>query len=332
MDSTPPAGTDQGQALIGSAIRTIKAEAEGVAALADALGAELGTAFIEAVRTISLSTGRVIVSGLGKSGHIAGKIAATLASTGTPAFFVHAGEARHGDLGMITADDVILAVSWSGETPELTDIIEYSRRFSVPLIALTGAAGSALGRAGDITLAMPRADEACPHGLAPTTSTTMQLALGDALAVSLLEARGFTADQFKNFHPGGRLGAQLTFVRDVMHAGDDMPLAPPGLPMSEVLVIMTAKRLGCVGIVDGAGHLAGIITDGDLRRKMHPQLLAATAGEVMTPGPKAVSPATLASKALELINASQITSLFVVEAGRPVGVVHLHDLLRIGVA
>jgi arabinose-5-phosphate isomerase len=320
------------QALVASAIRTIDAEAAGVAALAAALRGALGQAFAAAAATIRGATGRVIVTGIGKSGHVAGKIAATLASTGTPASYVNAGEARHGDLGMITPADVVLALSWSGETPELKDIIDYSRRFRVPLIALTGAPESALGRAGDITLAVPQAVEACPHGLAPTTSTTMQLALGDALAISLLEARGFTAGQFKDFHPGGRLGAQLTFVRDIMHTGAAMPLAAPDMAMGEVLVEMTAKSLGCVGIVDGEGRLSGIITDGDLRRRMHPGLLAATAAEVMTHGPRSIGPDTLASRALELINAAKITALFVIEDERPVGVVHLHDLLRIGVA
>jgi arabinose-5-phosphate isomerase len=329
----PPAKTttERTDPAIESAIRTIEVEAGGVASLAAALRGELGHAFREAVTAIRAAAGRVIVTGVGKSGHVARKIAATLASTGTPASFVHAGEASHGDLGMITSDDVILALSWSGETPELRDVIDYSRRFSVTLIALTGAGDSALGRAGDIALCLPRAPEACPHGLAPTTSTTMQLALGDALALSLLEARGFTVDQFRHFHPGGRLGARLTFVSDLMHRGDDMPIARPDMAMSEVLVIMTEKRLGCVGIVDAAGRLVGIITDGDLRRKMHQGLLAALAGDVMTSRPRAVAPDTLASKALEIVNSSKITSLFVVADDRPVGVVHLHDLLRIGV-
>jgi arabinose-5-phosphate isomerase len=255
-----------------------------------------------------------------------------MASTGTPASFVHPSEASHGDLGMITRDDVILALSWSGETVELKNIITFSRRFSVPMIAITSNAGSALGQHSDVVLELPRTKEACPHGLAPTTSTTMQLAIGDCLAVALLESRGFTAQDFKMFHPGGSLGASLKYVSDLMHKDERLPLAPRGLPMGEALVIMTEKSFGCLGVVDGKGKLIGVLTDGDLRRHMGEKLLTATAGEVMTRKPKTISPTTLASAALEVINASRITALFVVDGGKPVGIVHVHDLLRAGVA
>jgi arabinose-5-phosphate isomerase len=269
---------------------------------------------------------------MGKSGHVGQKLASTLASTGTPAFFVHPGEASHGDLGMIARDDVIIALSWSGETVELGNILSYSRRFGVPLISITSRNDSALGRASDIVLRLPLSQEACPHGLAPTTSTTMQLAMGDCLAIALLEARGFSAADFKIFHPGGQLGANLRYVADLMHKGDRVPLAPASLAMSEALVIMTEKSFGCLGVVDEAGKLAGIVTDGDLRRHMGPELLNARVDEIMTTKPKTISPDTLASAALQLINASSITALFVADDGKPVGIVHIHDLLRAGVA
>jgi arabinose-5-phosphate isomerase len=284
------------------------------------------------VTALRAAKGRIIVSGIGKSGHVGQKIAATFASTGSPAFFVHPSEASHGDLGMIRPDDVVLAMSWSGETVELKNIITYSRRFAVPLIAITSQADSALGKASDVVLQLPRAKEACPHGLAPTTSTTMQLALGDALAISLLEAKGFTAHDFKVFHPGGSLGAQLKFVADVMHKGDRLPLARDDATMSDALVTMTSRAFGCLGIVDGKGKLTGILTDGDLRRHMGPDLLARSVSEIMTRHPKTVAPDTLAAEALELINASRITALFVVAKGKPVGILHVHDLLRAGVA
>lgn len=319
--------------LLGSARRTLTLEAAGLAALEEALEkGELATAFPEAVRLIGAAQGRVIITGMGKSGHIGQKTAATLASTGTPAFFVHPGEASHGDLGMITPQDVIIAYSWSGETVELVNLINYSRRFKVPLIAITSARESALGQASEIVLELPKAQEACPHGLAPTTSTTMQLAISDALAIALLEARGFTAGDFKIFHPGGKLGASLQFVADIMHKGERLPLAPTEMPMSEVIPLMTEKSFGCVGVVDADGQLVGIVTDGDLRRKMGPDLIAAKVCEVMTPNPKTVAPDLLASAALELLNSSNITALFVVEDGKPVGIVHIHDLLRAGVA
>jgi len=317
---------------IASALRTLEAESSGLTALMDALRNGLGEAFEAAVTALRAAEGRVIVSGIGKSGHIGRKIAATFASTGTPAFFIHPSEAAHGDLGMVTPKDVLLAISWSGETIELKNIVNYSRRFGVPLISITSRATSALGQASDVVIELPRASEACPHGLAPTTSTTMQLVIGDCLAVALLEARGFSATDFKVFHPGGSLGAQLKFVADLMHKGDRLPLARVDEPMTEALVTMTQKALGCLGVVDGNGQLVGIITDGDLRRHMGPELLAAMAGQVMTPTPKTIKPTTLASSALDILNKSRITTLFVVERGKPIGLVHVHDLLRASVA
>jgi arabinose-5-phosphate isomerase len=317
---------------IASALRTLDTERDGVAALAAAMCDGLGAPFVAAVETIRNARGRVIVTGMGKSGHVGRKIAATLASTGTPAFFVHAADASHGDLGMITSDDVMLALSWSGETEELKDLINYSRRFRIALIAVTSSADSTLGKAADVVLAMPESREACPHNLAPTTSSLMQLAIGDALAIALLESRGFTAVDFGVFHPRGQLGAALKFVRDIMHAGAAVPLIRRGAPMSEAIVEMSAKGFGCVAVTDAGGKLAGVITDGDLRRHMRGDLLQAPVDEVMTVSPKVVRPDQLASEALQLLNSSKITALVVVEAGRPVGIVHFHDLLRAGVA
>ena len=318
--------------LIASAVRTLEVEATGITTLSSAIHDGLGRAFIAAVELISGARGRLIVTGMGKSGHVARKIAATFASTGTPAFFVHPSEASHGDLGMITPDDVIMALSWSGETVELKDLIDYSRRFRIGLIAVTAVSDSTLGRAADVVLAVPQAREACPHNLAPTTSTLMQAALGDALAIALLESRGFTAVDFSRLHPGGRLGAMLKFVRDIMHTGSDIPLATVGARMSEAIAEMTAKTFGCVGITDRRGLLVGIITDGDLRRHMSANLLDLKVEEVMTSRPKTVRPDQLVTEALELLNSMQKTQLIVVDAGRPVGVVHFHDLLRAGVA
>jgi arabinose-5-phosphate isomerase len=315
-----------------SAVRTLTLEKDGLAQLAGELQGPMAAPFAEAVRRLHAVSGRVIVTGIGKSGHVGQKIAATFASTGTPAFFVHPSEASHGDLGMVTRDDLILALSWSGETVEMKPIITYSRRFAVPLVSITSRADSALGQNSDVVLLLPRAKEACPHGLAPTTSTTMQLALGDSLAIALLEARGFTAHDFKIFHPGGSLGANLKYVSDVMHKGDRLPLALSGVTMAQALVTMTEKSLGCLGVVDASGKLLGVITDGDLRRHMGDGLLAATVDQIMTLKPKTISPNMLTSAALELINASRITALFVVEKSKPVGVIHVHDLLRLGVA
>jgi len=317
---------------IESALRTFEAEAGGFNALVAAMHDGLGHSFIAAVDLIRQAKGRVIVTGMGKSGHVARKVAATLASTGTPAFFVHPGEASHGDLGMITPDDVIMAMSWSGETTELKDLIDYSRRFRIGLVAITAAQDSTLGKSADVALVLPQAREACPHNLAPTTSSLMQLALGDALAIGLLESRGFTAVDFGLLHPGGRLGVLLKFTRDVMNSGDLIPLAPLGTRMSDAVLQMSAKGFGCVGITSSEGKLAGIITDGDLRRHMGPDLLNARVDQIMTPNPKTVRPDQLVSETLEILNATKITALFVVEAGRPVGIVHIHDLLRAGAA
>jgi arabinose-5-phosphate isomerase len=319
-------------AFIASALRTLDVEGEGLAALAAAMCDGLGRSFVAAVDAIRQARGRVIVTGMGKSGHVGRKIAATLASTGTPAFFVHAADASHGDLGMITSDDVMLVLSWSGETEELTDLINYSRRFGIVLIAVTVSADSTLGKAADIVLALPQTREACPHNLAPTTSSMMQLALGDALAMALLESRGFTAVDFGVFHPRGKLGAALKFVRDIMHPGGAVPLIHRNALMADAIVEMSAKGFGCVAVIDAAGKLAGVITDGDLRRHMRSDLLQAPVDQVMTTPPKTVRPDQLASEALQLINASKITALIVTDMERPVGIVHFHDLLRAGIA
>ncbi len=318
--------------VIGSAQRTLELEMQGLSALHEALNGALADPFAGAIEILQATKGRVIVTGIGKSGHIGQKIAATFASTGTPAHFVHPSEASHGDLGMITREDAILAMSWSGETVELSNILMFAGRFAVPLIAITSRAESALGRAATVVLQLPRAAEACPHGLAPTTSTTMTLAMGDCLAVALLEAKGFTAHDFKVFHPGGSLGAKLKFVADVMHTGERLPLAREDEIMGQALVTMTAKALGCLGIIDANGRFVGIVTDGDLRRHMGADLLNSTVGQIMTRKPKTIASTLLASAALEQINTSRITALFVVDKGIPVGVVHVHDLLRLGVA
>jgi arabinose-5-phosphate isomerase len=322
---------DASHDAVQSALRTLDAGSNGIAALAAALQGPLGTAFAAAVELIRTAEGRVIVTGLGKSGHIARKIAATLASTGTPAFFVHTAEASHGDLGMITTNDVIIALSWSGEQPELKNLVNYSARFAIPMIAMTSNAESSLGSAARIVLELPKVREACPHNLAPTTSTLMQAAIGDALAIALLEGRGFTALEFANFHPGGKLGAMLKHTSDFMHTGDAVPLKPMGTKMSEAVVEM-AKGFGCVAIVDARGHVAGIITDGDLRRHMRrPDLMELLVEDVMTRNPKVIASSSLASEALKLMS-SKISTLIVTDADKPVGIIHLHDLLRAGVA
>jgi arabinose-5-phosphate isomerase len=329
--------TDHANAAIASALRTLDAGVSGVNAIAAALKGPLGPAFAEAVELIREAKGRVIVTGLGKSGHVARKIAATLASTGTPAFFVHAAEASHGDLGMITPDDVIIALSWSGEQPEMKNLVNYSKRFAIPMIAVTSNAASPLGEAAQIVLELPKAREACPHNLAPTTSSLMQAAIGDALAIALLEGRGFTALEFANFHPGGKLGAMLKFVRDIMHTGDAIPIKPLGTKMSDAVMEMSAKGFGCVCIVDQAGEIAGIITDGDLRRHMRlrPDLMMADVDEVMTKNPRTIAPGMLASEIMrESVSSSKpaVMVLIVAEGKQPVGIVHVHDVLRAGVA
>ncbi len=321
IDRTPDVGVAQA---------VLATEAAGLRALSAALDAT----FTEAVDRLAGCVGRVVVTGMGKSGHVGRKIAATFASTGTPAIFVHPAEASHGDLGMVLAGDAVLALSNSGETTELADLVAHARRFGLPLIAVTGRAQSALARAADVTLLLPQTPEACPLGLAPTTSTTMQMALGDALAVALLTRRGFTSSEFSVFHPGGKLGAQLRRVGDLMHRGDAVPLAPLDLPMDRALLLMTGKGFGCLGATGPDGRLAGVLTDGDLRRAMGPDLLSRRVSDVMNSAPRTIAAHALAADALRAMNvgARPVTSLFVVDAdGRPEGLVHVHDLLRAGV-
>jgi arabinose-5-phosphate isomerase len=313
-----------------AARRVLKLEGDALAALSEALDESL----VETIDRLHAVTGRIIVTGMGKSGHVARKIAATLASTGSPAQFVHPGEASHGDLGMVTAKDAVLALSYSGRTTELSDLVAYTRRYDIPLIAITGERASALAEAADVSLILPRMPEACPMGLAPTTSTTMALGLGDALAIALLERRGFSAADFQVFHPGGALGKRLLKVADIMHGEEELPTCSLDCPMAEAILIMTAKRFGCVGVVDESGRLSGIITDGDLRRHMENNLLGQRAGDVMTGDPKTIRPQALAVEALRMMNMSErpFTSLFVVDGEEPLGIVHIHDCLRTGVA
>ncbi|TAL01832.1 MAG: KpsF/GutQ family sugar-phosphate isomerase [Rhodospirillaceae bacterium] len=310
--------------------RRVMAQARaGIAALEENLGA----AFLACLDLIGGISGRVIVSGVGKSGHVGRKIAATLASTGTPAFFVHAGEASHGDLGMIAAGDAVLAISNSGEAAELRDLIAYTRRYGIPLTAITSRASSTLAQSADCVLVLPDVAEACPLGLAPTTSTTMTLALGDAIAVALLERRGFTADDYKVFHPGGQLGRKLFKVDELMHVGAELPLVKPATPMADVVLTMTQKTFGVAGVVDDAGRLMGIVTDGDLRRHMRDStgdLFALTAVDVMTKTPKTTRRSLLAAEALRRMNEAKVTCVFVVEDEIPVGILRLHDILRAG--
>lgn len=319
-DSHSPSDIAHGKAVLAQ-------EIAGLQALADTLGAP----FAQAVEVLSASQGRVIVTGMGKSGHVARKIAATMASTGTPAYFVHPGEASHGDLGMVTRQDAVLALSNSGETAELSDIITYCKRFSIPLVAMVRRAGSMLVEAADVALVLPDTPEASPVN-APTTSTTMMMALGDALAVALLERKGFTKEHFSTFHPGGKLGQAFLLIDKLMHGGDELPLVADSAPMREALIAMTGKRFGCVGVVKN-GTLAGIITDGDLRRHMQPDLLERRAADIMTSHPLTIRPGALAAEALALMNEKSVTTLFVVDdAHKPVGIVHIHDCLRAGVA
>jgi arabinose-5-phosphate isomerase len=331
MALAQPADTSPDQA-VSSALRTLGTERDGLAILMEAIGNGLGPVFKNAVDTIAAAPGRIIVSGMGKSGHIARKIAATFASTGTPSHYVHPAEASHGDLGMVKQDDVIIALSWSGETTELADLIGYAKRFRVPLIALTSNAESTLGHAADLCLTLPKAKEACPNGLAPTTSTTMQLALGDALAIALLEKRGFTAEHFRVFHPGGKLGARLKLVRDVMHKNERLPIVGIEARMDEAIDEIGRKGFGSVIVVNADGSLAGIVTDGDLRRNLRPDLRTLPVVDIMTRTPRTISPDDLLATALEIQETSKITALIVVENQRPVGLVHYLDLLRAGVA
>lgn len=309
--------------------QVLATEATALHALADSLDER----FAEAVALLDATSGRIVVTGMGKSGHVGRKIAATLASTGAASLFVHPAEASHGDLGMIVPGDTVLALSNSGETAELADLVEHCHRFGLPLVAITARAGSALANAANVALLLPPAAEACPMGLAPTTSTTMQIALGDALAVALLTRRGFTAQDFRQFHPGGRLGQRLRRVRDVMHKGDAIPLVTPDTGMDRALVIMTEKRFGCLGVTGADGRLIGILTDGDLRRAMDPNLLSRSVGEIMTQDPRTIGPDALADEALRAMNAAErrVTTLFVVDGARvPLGILHVHDLLRVG--
>ncbi|MBK18249.1 MAG: KpsF/GutQ family sugar-phosphate isomerase [Rhodospirillaceae bacterium] len=314
---------------LGVARNVLHDEAAGLTRLAEVLD----ESFVAALDIMSSATGRVIVSGMGKSGHIANKIAATLASTGTPAQYVNAGEASHGDLGMITKQDVLLALSNSGETLELSDMVAHTKINEIPLISITGCPGSSLDKAGDVSLVLPEIKEACPLNLAPTTSTTAMLALGDALAVALLERQGFSPENFSALHPGGQLGRRFVKVSDVMHRGDAVPLVSAETPMAEALIIMTNKSFGCVGITDAEGALSGIVTDGDLRRHMDKGLLNQSAGDVMTESPRTVGPNELAAAALKMMNKDErpVTALFVLEDNRPVGILHIHDLLRAGI-
>jgi arabinose-5-phosphate isomerase len=309
-----------------TAERVIREESQALATLSGTLG----RGFDAAVEAILAATGRVIVSGMGKSGHVARKIAATLASTGTPAHFVHPAEASHGDLGMMLRGDVVLVLSNSGETPELADLVAHTRRFGIPLIGMASRAESTLLRAADIRLLLPQLPEACGVGIVPTTSTAMMLALGDALAIALMEARDFTPEKFRDFHPGGRLGARLSRVRDLMHRGDALPLVPEDAPMAEALLVISAKGFGVTGVTDADGRLAGVITDGDLRRHME-GLLSRRAGEVMTENPLTIAPDALAEEAVARMQERRVTCLFVQgEGGRPSGLIHVHDCLRAG--
>ena len=313
-------------AVIATARRVLTTEGEALLTLADRLPGD----FARTVAAILAIPGRVILSGIGKSGHVARKIAATLASTGTPAFFVHPAEASHGDLGMVTPSDLCILLSNSGETAELRDLIAHCTRFDIPLVGMSRDAGSALMRAADYRLAIPELSEACPIGMAPTTSTTLMLGLGDALAVALMEARRFRAEEFRAFHPGGRLGAQLAPVRQVMHPASRMPVVQEQTPMADTILAMTAGGFGVAAVTDSSGHLQGVVSDGDLRRNMD-HLMQRKAGDVCTRNPVTVAPDTLATEALAILNRNKIGVLIVCDGPEPVGILHLHDLLRIGV-
>lgn len=315
--------------VVSAARRVLDIEADALRLLSEHLPVDFD-AVVQLILGLE-SKGRVIISGIGKSGHIGNKIAATLASTGTPSYFVHASEASHGDLGMITQDDIVILISNSGETRELSDVLAHTRRFSIPLIGISSRGGSTLMGAADYQLLLPPAPEACPMGMAPTTSTTLTLALGDALAVALMEERDFKAENFATFHPGGKLGAQLSTVAQLMHGVAELPLVSKDTPMEDVLIEMTSKGFGTTGVTEGEA-LIGVVSDGDLRRNMS-NLMAAKAGEVATLSPITVAPDLLAAQALALMNERKITTLFAVDGdNRPVGILHLHDLLRAGVA
>ncbi len=308
--------------------RVLQLEARALSRLAQ----ELDANFAEAVDILDRTKGRIVVSGMGKSGHVGNKIAATLASTGAPAIFVHPAEASHGDLGMITGDDALLVLSNSGETTELGDMLQFSKRNKIPMIAIVGKARSTLGESADVALVMPDEPEAGTLGLAPTTSTTMTLALGDALAVALFERKQFSESDFHTFHPGGKLGQSLVRVHEIMHGPDDLPLVGPDVVMSQALIVMTAKRFGCVGVIGDDGDLLGIVTDGDLRRHLSDGLLERRAGELMTAEPSTIREDALAAEAVRVMNERRITGLFVTDGARPVGILHIHDCLRAGIS
>lgn len=310
-----------------SAKMTISTEVEALKALENGLDSTL----TKALDFMQEAKGRVILTGMGKSGHIAKKIAASLASTGTPSFFVHPAEASHGDLGMITSDDVIIAISNSGESKELVDILNYAKRFGIKLIAITKNPESSLGKAGDVVLKLPSSREACPLGLAPTSSTTATLVLGDILTIAMIERKGFSKEQFNQRHPGGKLGSVLQKVSDLMHTGEEMPLLPMDTGMQETLLEMTSKRLGCVGFINNNGELVGILTDGDLRRCLSNDILTKKASDVMTKNPKVISPDAMATEAVKLMQDKKITNIFAVKDGKPVGVIHIHDCLSSGI-
>ncbi len=312
-----------------SAIKTIDTEIDAISRLKDSVALENLTKALDLMQN---SSGRIIVTGMGKSGHIGKKIAASLASTGTPSFFVHPAEASHGDLGMITENDVVIAISNSGESKELVDIINYCKRFGIKIIAITKNPESSLGKAGDIVLALPDFEEACPLGLAPTSSTTATLVLGDVLTVGLIERKGFSKEDFNLRHPGGKLGAILKRVGDLMHTGQDMPILDENSNMQAVLLEMTSKCLGCVGFINQSGMLTGMLTDGDLRRCLSPSILNEKAINLMTKNPKTVSKDMISAEALKIMHDKKITNMFVLEDGRPIGVIHIHDLLNNGVA
>ena len=312
-----------------SAIKTIDSEIRAIEELKKSLDAESLTKALDFMQN---STGRIIITGMGKSGHIGKKIAASLASTGTPSFFVHPAEASHGDLGMITDDDVVIAISNSGESRELIDILNYCKRFGIKLIAITKNQDSSLGKAGDVVQFLPNNGEACPLGLAPTSSTTATLVLGDILTIRMIERKGFSKEDFNDRHPGGKLGSILKRVSDLMHTGQDMPLLDENANMQAVLLEMTSKRLGCVGFVNSAGILTGILTDGDLRRCLSAQILSEKAADLMTRNPKTIAPEAMTAEALKIMHDKKITNLFVVDNLKPVGVIHIHDLLNNGVA
>jgi len=324
---------DSAASDLAAARRVLVTASEALTSLADTLDGD----FTRAVGLMLAAKGRVIVSGMGKSGHVARKIAATLSSTGTPAYFVHPAEASHGDMGAITRQDVLLLLSWGGETAELSDLITYAKRHRIPIVAIGANPDSTLIKAADVSLLLPRAPEACPMGLAPTTSTTMMLSLGDALAVALMERKGFSPDQYRDFHPGGSLGRALIRVLDLMHTGAEVPLTGEDASMREVLLVMAERRFGCVGLVDAEGGLTGIITDGDLSRHINgDDFLARKASGIMTRNPKIAAPGQLAAEALAFMNENKITRLFVLDAGdgvrKPVGILHIHDCLRAGIA